>query len=91
MKEFTDFYDVKYQSINEGDILFNSFVCDLWIVEKKDGIYYGYLIPSSGYIGHPEDEEYPAYTEKLEFIARQFEKIGSKYDNPELLEGLKYS
>jgi hypothetical protein len=90
MKEFTSFYDVREQPINEGDILLNPMICDLWIVENKDGIYYGYLIPNSGYIGHPEDAEYPKYTEELEVIAESFEKIGSKYDNPELLKGLKY-
>lgn len=90
MKEFTNFYDVKNQAINEGDILLNSFVEDLWIVENKDNIYYAYLIPNSGYIGHPEDAKYPEYTEELEGVAEVFEKIGNRYDNPELLEGLKY-
>jgi hypothetical protein len=91
MKEFTNSYDVKDQPVNEGDILFNSFVGDLWIVEKKNDIYYAYLIPNSGMIGHPENAKYPYHIEELEDIAESFEKIGSKYDNPELLEGLKYS
>ncbi len=62
----------------------------MWIVEKKDNIYYAYLIPNSGLIGHPEDTECPACIEELEFIAEMFEKIGNKHDNPELLDGLKH-
>jgi len=42
-------------------------------------------------MSHPADTKYPAYTEELASIAEQFKKIGNKYDNPELLQGLKYS
>jgi hypothetical protein len=91
MKKFTNFYDAEGQPINEGDILLNTFIGDLWLVEKENDIYYAYLIPSSGCIKHSENIKYPACTVELECIAETFKKIGNKNDNPELLMGLQYS
>jgi len=48
MKEFTGFYDVQAQPINDGDILLNPIAKDLWIVEQENGTYFIYLVPSSG-------------------------------------------
>jgi hypothetical protein len=85
MKEFTEQYDSNKNPINEGDVLRNPIMRDLWIVEKKNDIWYANLIPHSGFAGHPEDAEYPYYTEELDTFAEEFEKIGNIHDNPELM------
>jgi hypothetical protein len=78
--------------IKEGDIILNHFAADLWLVDYVDNELKLCLIPNSGYFGHPDDE-YPAYIEDLDIAedSENWEKIGNKYDNPNLLEGLNYS
>jgi hypothetical protein len=87
MKEST-----RYDGIYEGDIFINHFVGDLWIVTLNIDHYELWLVPNSGYIGHSKNE-YPAHREDLEdlYDNESFEKLGNKYDNPEILKGLNYN
>lgn len=80
MKEYTSLNDKLGKPINEGDVLYNGFIGDFWIVEEKNGLYFACLVPNSGFIEHPEGTKYPAYIEELDAVCENFEVVGSKYD-----------
>ncbi len=91
MKEYTYYNDIDNNRIFEGDILYNMFFDDLWIVEKVDDDYEAWLIP---YIDESSEEgileEYPLYSDGLYYVCDSFRRIGSKYKDLELLEGFNY-
>lgn len=87
MKEYTGYNDKNSKPINEGDLLYNSFVGDIWIVELTDNVYRACLIPNSGFIGHT-DIKYPAHTVDLDDINDVFEVIGNRYDSIDLMQKL---
>ena len=75
----------------EGDIILNHFAADLWLVDYVENELKLCLIPNSGMFGHPNDE-YPAYVEDIDLLedSDNWERIGNKYENAELLDGLNY-
>lgn len=89
-RRFTGFADKNGSNIFEGDILHNSFAGDLWTVVMKDEHFEAWLIPNSGFIGHP-DNEYPAYTEPLEYVCEVFEVSGNVEDNADWLAHVNQS
>jgi hypothetical protein len=73
MKE-TGLPDCNGDMIHVGDILLNPMMYDLWKVEETaDGNFTVNLIPNSGYVGHPDDAEYPLCIEDLDMVNSAFE------------------
>jgi hypothetical protein len=77
MNKYTGFKDKNNKKIYLGDILYNGFVGDLWIVEYRNNEYTACLIPNSGFIGHPKDAKYPYQFVEVETIKETFERVGS--------------